>query len=313
MLGLLSLLAFGLALLIALLSAMLVREMRRPPRHTTAYAIKRGMAADPADLNLSHEEWTLERPDGARLPVWDIQGQGESVDDAYSSGSKPLTAVFIHGWGHSRIDALARIRSFLPMFDRLVLYDLRGHGDSTGALSNLGHGEHLDLLALLERLGDERFVLIGHSIGAVIAMHAARHRSRDGAIVGVIAYAPYCEFHESLQGRLRVAGYPRRPITDLALLALRLLGIQPCNLTETDVAEVKCPLLIIHGADDVVAPIAHGRRLSSCHPNAILHEIPGANHTDAHVLDAESHDAIVREFIWSLRSQAVAAMHKAEA
>src|SRR5688572_21902867 len=116
MIGLLSLLAFGLALLIMLLTAMLVREMRRPPRHTTAYAIRRGLATDPADMNLTYDEWDLERPDGAVLPVWDIQGQRSSSDGEFLNPPKPLTAVFVHGWGHSRIDALARIRPFLPLF-----------------------------------------------------------------------------------------------------------------------------------------------------------------------------------------------------
>ena len=303
MLGLLGLLGFGLALLITLLSLMLMREMRRPPRRTAAYAIARQIAADPGDLNLQYEEWTLERPDGAKLPVWEIPGQRSNGFE-----HEPLTAIFVHGWGHSRIDSLGRIQPFLPLVDRIVMYDLRGHGDSSGGLSRLGDDEHFDLLALIERLGGERFVLIGHSMGAVIAIHAAllecRGRNPESRIAGVIAYAPYCEFHVSLRGRLRVAGYPRRPITDLALAGLALTGIRPSNLRDQEIAEVKCPLLLIHGQDDIVTPIAHGRRLSSMCANVTLHEIAGANHTDAHVRDTQAHDAIVREFIATLGVEA---------
>jgi pimeloyl-ACP methyl ester carboxylesterase len=299
MLGLLGLLGFGLALLITLLSLMLMREMRRPPRRTAAYAIARQIPADPGDLNLQYQEWTLDLSDGARLPVWEIAGHR-----AHDFDHDPITAVFVHGWGHSRIDSLGRIQPFLPLVDRLVMYDLRGHGDSSGGLSRLADDEHLDLLALLERLGGERFLLIGHSMGAVIAIHAALQECRAGTpnprVAGVIAYAPYCEFHESLRGRLRVAGYPRRPITDLALAGLALTGIRPSNLSEREIAEVNCPLLIIHGQDDIVTPIAHGRRLSAACENVTLHEIAGANHTDAHVRDTEGHDVIVREFIESL-------------
>jgi 3-oxoadipate enol-lactonase len=299
MLGLLGLLGFGLALLITLLSVMLMREMRRPPRRTAAYAIARQLPADPGDLNLQYEEWILERPDGAKLPVWEIPGRRPNGID-----QEPITAIFVHGWGHSRIDSLGRIQPFLSLVDRIAMYELRGHGDSSGGLSRLGDDEHFDLLALIERLGGERFVLIGHSMGAVVAIHAALHECRSGnteaRIAGVIAYAPYCEFHESLRGRLRVAGYPRRPITDLALAGLALTGIRPSNLNEREIAQVKCPLLIIHGQDDIVTPIAHGRRLSSNCANVTLHEIAGANHTDAHVRDADAHDAIVREFVTSL-------------
>src|SRR5262245_30121890 len=65
MMGLAVLLATALALLVILLTAMLVREMRRPPRHTAAYALKRGMATDPGELGLAFQEWMLDRPDGA--------------------------------------------------------------------------------------------------------------------------------------------------------------------------------------------------------------------------------------------------------
>jgi len=236
--GLLMLLAIALVLLVTMLTAMLVREMRRPPRHTEAYAIARNMACDPGDLDLPFEQWSLDRPDGAILPVWEM-GEETRQDS--------LTAVFVHGWGHSRIDSLARIEPFRSLVDRMVMYDLRGHGDSQHCLSRLGHDEHLDLLALLERLGDAKFLLIGHSMGAVIAMHAAIHARANHLpvatrIAGIIAYAPYCDFHTSLRGRLGVAGYPGRPITDLAMLVHRILGVVPSSLSEGELRALDVPL-----------------------------------------------------------------------
>src|SRR5262245_60928628 len=59
MLGLVTLLSIALVLLIALLSAMLAREMVRPPRHAVAYAIAHNMACDPGDLNLPFQSWQL--------------------------------------------------------------------------------------------------------------------------------------------------------------------------------------------------------------------------------------------------------------
>ena len=297
MFGLLVLFAIALAILISLLTAMLVRDMRRPPRHTDAYAIARGMACDPGDMDLAFEEWMLDRPDGAILPVWEIGDQGRSDS---------LTAVFVHGWGHSRIDSLARIEPFRSSVDRMVLYDLRGHGDSQHCLSRLGCGEHLDLLALLERLGNATFLLIGHSMGAVIAMHAAiraianRHPVAT-RIAGIIAYAPYCEFHTSLRGRLAVAGYPGRPITDLAMIVQRLRGVHPPGLRDADLRMLSCPMLIVHGEDDAVAPIADARRIAATAPHATLVEVAGATHVDAHRLAPESHDSAVREFVAHLK------------
>ena len=49
--GLLILLAIAAGLLMVLLSALLVREARRPPRHTAGYALGRGLPCEPGDLN----------------------------------------------------------------------------------------------------------------------------------------------------------------------------------------------------------------------------------------------------------------------
>jgi pimeloyl-ACP methyl ester carboxylesterase len=295
MTGLFTLLVFGLGLLIVLLTLMLAREMRRPPRHTAAYAIARDWPVDPAEMALKFEEWRLERPDGAVLPVWEIQSPRSE-----SPSRNPLTIVFVHGWGHSRIDSLHRVEPFLPLADRIVMYDLRGHGESSGGLSRLGDGEQEDLLALLERLGPSRFVLIGHSMGGVIAISAAIEAAQLGLpvheqIVGIIAYGPYCEFHRSLQGRLKVAGYPRRPITDLALLVLRLMGIRPQNLTENDLKALPCPLLVIHGSNDRVSPVEHGKRIAAAVSDGRL-ELPDAAHTDSHSCDPVEHELVVRDF-----------------
>jgi len=294
MFGLLTLLLFGLALLVTLLAVMLAREMRRPPQHTAGYAVAHGMACDPGERGLDFDQWQLDRPDGAILPLWEARTKIPHTG---------LTAIFVHGWGHSRIDALARIEPFASLCDRLVFYDLRGHGDSQNCLSRLGHDEDRDLLALLERLGaDERFLLVGHSMGAVIAIAAAAGAaSRDepiaDRIAGVVAYGPYCEFHQSLQGRLRVAGYPRRPITDLALFIHKVRGLSPRSLCEQDAANLPCPLLVIHGREDCVSPLAHSTRIVAAARDATLHEIADGGHLDGHLIDPIEHERVVREFI----------------
>ena len=85
------------------------------------------------------------------------------------------TAVAIHG-------LTANHACWYPVADviaparRLVAYDLRGRGDSdkppTG-YSLAVHGE--DLLGLLDHYGVERAVLLGHSLGAGVAVRFAAH------------------------------------------------------------------------------------------------------------------------------------------
>ena len=301
--GLAILLLIALAVLSVLLAAMLVHGATHPPRHTAGYALAHSLACDPGELDLRFESWTLDRPDGAKLPVWEIactkaHGVHAVGFDERGSNRRPLlTAVFLHGWGRSRIDLLARIGLWEELCDRLVLYDLRGHGEATGGASRLGCDEDADLIALLERLGEARFILVGSSMGAVIAIAAA---AADDAvcrrIVGLIAYGPYIDFHTSLRHRLGAAGLPTRPLTDLTMWWFRLRGLRQHRTLE-DAGQLRCPLLVIRGDEDRISPAHHAEMIVARAPDAVLHTAQGAGHSDVHTVDAQSHHAAVRAFV----------------
>lgn len=305
MLGLLALILLAAATLIVLLSVMLAWEMVHPPRRTAAYAIARGLPCDPGDLGLEFDEWMIDLGGGARSPVWDFRGRAPLADN---EGAR-LVGVFIHGWGGSRIDWLQRIEPFLTQLDRLVLLDGRGHGDSEAPTTTLGGREAADVKLLLERLGEPRVLLVGHSMGAVTAISAAMRRG-DGpdveptpeSIAGVIAYAPYCDFHQSLRGRLRAAGFPTRPMTDLALFILRMTGVKPLSMDDESLRRLAVPLLVVHGAEDAVVPLAQGQRICAAAIDAVLHEVPAAAHADAHSIDPQQHETVVARFIDRVRA-----------
>ncbi len=88
------------------------------------------------------------------------------------------TAVAIHGLTASHA-CWASVADALAGDARLVAYDLRGRGESdkpeTG-YSLARHGE--DLGALLDHLGLRRAILLGHSLGAHIALRFAVTRPR---------------------------------------------------------------------------------------------------------------------------------------
>ncbi len=308
LLGLLVLLLFALLVVVVMLSAIVAGRAVRPPRHTVGYAVAHGLAADPGELGLEFEAWTLERPDGATLAVWEVVGKRRS-DEATkrrreerhplaTDGHQPLTAVFVHGWGQSRIDMLARIEPWDVLCDRLVLYDLRGHGETQGGASRLGHGEERDLLALLERLGEGPVVLVGHSMGAVIAIEAAARAAAPGGIIGVVAYAPYCDFHESLRRRMRSVDYPARPVTDLAILWLRLGGVRHRDVIRA-VSALGTPLLVVARTEDRLHGLEDARRIVEAATSATLHEQPAERNSDPRV--ADEHDEAVRSFVTRLR------------
>ncbi len=83
--------------------------------------------------------------------------------------------VLIHGLtGDLSIWYLCRAMTELAAARRVTAYDLRGHGYSAVPPTGYTSADQAsDLLGLLDALGIERAALVGHSFGAVIALHAA--------------------------------------------------------------------------------------------------------------------------------------------
>jgi pimeloyl-ACP methyl ester carboxylesterase len=298
--GLFLLLGIALAVLIVLLTTMLVFQATHPPRRTAAYAIANGIAIDPGDLGLRYEAWTLDRPDGARLAVWQIDPGSSEPGEHLPQRQSSLTAVLVHGWGRSRIDMLQRIEPWRRACGRIVLYDLRGHGESTGP-SRIGQGEDEDLIDLLERLGEGRFVLVGTSMGAGIVLNAAaRDSSVRDRIAGVISYGAYHDFHASLRGRMTSNGYPGRPFTNLAILWLGLRGVRVPD-HRIAASRLDCPLLVVHGSDDPIVAFQQAQAIAAAASRSHLHRVDGGGHGNEHIVDPQAHDLAVARFLEQLK------------
>ncbi len=229
MIGLVVLLLVAAVATVLILSGVIAYDAVHPPRRTAGYAIAHGLPADPGDKELAYEEWTLDLPRDVKLPVWEITARGAGP-----------TAVFVHGWGESRIVMLTRIEPWLDHASRIVLYDRRGHGDATGGNARLGTDEHHDLKSLLDRLGDGPFVLVGYGSGATVAIATAA--GVPGGL-SVAAYGVAADAHTALRDRLRARGLPAGPLTGLAMIWLRLSGIQQRDV-EQDKRRLQLPLLI---------------------------------------------------------------------
>jgi pimeloyl-ACP methyl ester carboxylesterase len=282
--GLLLFLGVAAISTIALVTGMLVWEARRPSRRATAYAVARGLPCDPGELGVPYEAWQLERP-GAVLPVWEIEGERAAGP----------TVILVHGWGQARVDMLSRLAVWRDLAARVVVYDLRGHGTAEGGPSRLTSGEEDDLLALLDRLGDGPFLLVGQSLGSVIALAAAADAA-DRRVVGVVAYAPFIDLGASIRVRMRRQGLPTWPIVGLAMRWLRLVGVRP--RAATDVARgLACPLLVVHGTDDPVAPVDGARAVTDAAPDGELVLIEGGAHGDVHLVAPDVHDDAIRRFV----------------
>lgn len=120
----------------------------------------------------------FETRDTVRLHVLDWRGEGGAEPPAAAS---PL--VFLHGGGANAHwwDHLA-----IPFATERAVFalDFRGHGDSSHPATREVGAFNLDLEALVDWLGREDVVLVGHSLGATVALdHASRFPATRGLVL----------------------------------------------------------------------------------------------------------------------------------
>lgn len=260
-----------------------VREALRPERKTIGWALGRGLPSEPTAWGLPASEWTHEF-EGARCPVFEI---GDTDPTA-------PTAIVLHGFARSRYDALARLGPILPHARRFLLPDLPGHGDAVGRGTRLGTDEDRFVASLAAAHATGPIVLVGHSLGATVALHAAALDALAPRVGGVLALAPYERLRTPLGARLDLRGMPRDALVGPALAILGSFGVRERS-TRDAAARVRCPVAVLAGAADPVTPVDESRAIADAARTSRFTLIRNARHDDFHTL---GRDEMVAAMAW---------------
>ncbi len=135
----------------------------------------------PADLGLSYENVTISSVDNVQLSGWYIPSQNRAA------------VILLHGYGSNRAMMLPTAQALARHGYGVLLYDLRAHGQSSGAWRTMGWLDLNDIpaaLAFLQHRQDvnpERIGIHGFSVGGQIAIRAG---AQYNAIKAVIAEEP---------------------------------------------------------------------------------------------------------------------------
>ena len=227
----------------------------------------------------------------------------------YGGDGPPL--VLLHGIGSRGVSWWPVVDRLAARF-RLVVPDLRGHGASAKPPTGYLLPDYAsDLAALLEAFDLERPLLLGHSLGGLVALAWAAANPHRAAAIALedTALRSQPETLAAFDGWLALSAMPlaeatayfRREHPDWSEADCRrraesitgtargvfaeLRADSAANLAAAHdrlapLAAIRSPVLLIHGdptAGSMVAP-ADAARLAATLPNARLVRIPGAGH-----------------------------------
>ena len=207
-----------------------------------------------------------------------------------------LTVILVHGLNRNRTgdNALELARRLFDRGFNVLLFDIRGHGESDGERLSAGYFEKWDVLGAYDFLvrrgaSPEEVGLLGWSLGAATALLAA---AEEPAIKAVVSDSSFADVHDLIaQETARATVFPQWVvpvfIPGMKIISRILYGIDVgAVVPERAAATLGYPILVIHGEADERVPAEQSVRIhAAAAVGSKLWLSPGSEHADA-VIDA---------------------------
>ena len=251
-----------------------------------------------------YEDVSFRATDGLRLRGWWFPAfpeTGRGGPAAPKAADKAV--VFVHGRGQNRIASSFRPDLIAPLFLRhgydVLLFDLRGHGESEGERYSLGQYEPRDILGAIDFVSHKggvdrrRVAVLGESLGGGSAIMTVALDPTIGPVITDSAYADgYTVVSEV---GTNYTGLPSWFTPGIVLMA-RLLDLDVAAVRPAEVvrAHPERAWLFIQCTDDQTVYAHHGTDLkaASANPHTVLWMVPGCGHVQAfttHPAEWEQH------------------------
>lgn len=187
---------------------------------------------------------------------------------------------------------------------KLIIPDLRGHGNSTNPSKKFTHKmSAIDMYGLMDHLEIDNFKAIGQSSGAMTLIHmATMDTTRISSMIlvaGTTFFPKECrEFlsgvtYDTYSGATTyMKSLHPRGEEQIRMLLTQWSGMSKSyddmNFTPPYLSTIECPTLIIHGDRDAIFPIDIPVDLYKAIPNSYLWIVPNDGHSPAGIYDRNS-------------------------
>jgi pimeloyl-ACP methyl ester carboxylesterase len=220
-------------------------------------AVLKGIVLPPQDYHLNISDKVGLGPHGKHnLDFWISPETNAALRPEPSD--RHATIFVLHGYLMNK-ETMVGWAFFLAQAGyRVVLVNLRGHGQSTGDTVSFGRFETEDFRQLLDYLQahglcDETVGVIGYSYGADLALHWAAHDSRVRAVVAI---APYNHPEDAIERLARELGVhlSHHTVEKALAIASARMNIKWADWSgETAIRQVRVPVLLVGGGKDTIA------------------------------------------------------------
>ena len=237
---------------------------------------------NPADLGLDYEDIEFPSSDDELI----MHGWYLPCPDSEQ------VIIMLHGADGNRaspsVDMLGIAAELVANGYSILMFDMRGHGESEGDRLSAGYHERKDLLGALDyvqEVGFKHIGVLGFSMGAATALLTAAENTDIDCVVADSSFADMTGIIErEFTERTGFPGFLLPPVIFMVniMYGVDFNAVKPVE-SVPDIAPR--PVLFIHGEEDTFTPLEHAHRLinASQNPQDELWIAPNATHVRTYV------------------------------
>ena len=222
----------------------------------------------PDEIGLSYEEVRFKTRDGVELYGWFLPAKGSAEG----------TVLQLHGNAENISTHFASLAWMPERGFNVFIFDYRGYGASGGEPSL--EGAQIDIEAAVQTLlartdiDRDRIVMYGQSLGGALAAYYVAHSQHRDRLRALVLESTFSDYVDIVREKFADHWFswpfqwlPQLTVDDRFSPLPAMASISPL------------PLLVLHGDQDRIVPMHHGKRLyeAALEPKQ-LWIVPGAGH-----------------------------------